>query len=457
MKFRIRLRLIALGIAVALMGTLIVLITLNSQRQVSELRAQLSSVDSESSGIRDQFKECLRQLNSAMLRYGTERDPLAWQAALKAGDDLNHWIETQKSQLRSPAEIELLQQIQTTRDNYWLAARKFHTIVETSGGDLATLDDFNPVRKPSQQLFDLGQSLAHTHFLSQDDLLRHANRSLEQLHLSVLALLGLLFVFGVILAVNVYRHLIAPLRVRLVETQAFAEQREELASLGLLASGVAHEVRHPLTSIKIGMFLQKKKFPPGTPERADAEVVEREIFRLERILDDFLAFTRPSEPEMAPLQLDPFLRELRQFFKPQLAGFNIQLITEILAPIQVRADAAQLKQVIVNLMQNAVNSIGRDGRITLRARPDRKMLAGNETDVAVLEVADTGKGIPPDVEKQLFRPFFTTKKDGTGLGLSIAAQIVRRHGGELQYQTEVNHGTIFGIVLPQIVSENFQT
>ncbi len=232
----------------------------------------------------------------------------------------------------------------------------------------------------------------------------------------MLALLALLFVFGTAMAVGVYRYLIAPMRVKLVHTQDLAALHENLASLGLRASDVAHEVRNPLTSIKIGLSFQKNKFQPGTSERADAEAVEREIMRLEHILDEFLVFTRTAAPRLVTLKLEAFLQELRAFFTPQLAGINIQLVTEILAPMQVRADAAQLKQAVISLMQNAANSIGRDGRITLRVRPDRKLLAGNETDVAVLEVADTGKGIPPEVEKQLFQPFFTTESDGTGLG-----------------------------------------
>jgi len=115
----------------------------------------------------------------------------------------------------------------------------------------------------------------------------------------------------------------------------------------------------------------------------------------------------------------------------------------------VQVDPAQIKQVLINLVQNGIDSIGRDGSITLRARRDRQSLSGEEREVVILEVADTGKGIPPEVEKRLFDPFFTTKDDGTGLGLSIAARIVEKHGGALQYQTQTNRGTTFGIVLPQ--------
>jgi len=454
MNFGIRFRLTALGLAVGLMGALIALITLNSHRQVSELQSRLNNMGSESSGIMDQFEESLGKLNSAMLRYGTDHDPNVWQNSLNASHDLEVWISEQSSVLRTPDEKDLLRQIHAAYGSYLQAIWDFHDKMEFLDGRSASLADFTPVRERSQRLFGLGQSLARTHYQSHNQLLQHANRSLEHLYFSVLISLGLLFVFGAAMAVGVYRYLIAPLRVRLVHTQNFAELHEKLASIGLLAADAAHEVRNPLTSIKIGMAFQKNKLQSGSSERAEAEVVEREIVRLEHILDDFLALTRPSSPRLATLKLETFLQELRDFFMPQLAGVNIRLVTEILAPMQVRADAAQIKQAVISLVQNAVNSIGRNGCITLRARPDRKLLAGHETDVAVLEVADTGIGIPPEVEKQLFQPFFTTKKDGTGLGVSIAAQIVQRHGGELQYQTQMNHGTVFGIVLPRQNSTN---
>ena len=119
------------------------------------------------------------------------------------------------------------------------------------------------------------------------------------------------------------------------------------------------------------------------------------------------------------------------------------------AAAQVRVDPQQIKQVLINLIRNAADSIGQNGAITLRVRLGAKRLADGPTEVVILEVADTGKGIPPEVQKRLFDPFFTTKEDGTGLGLSIAARIVEKHGGVLQYQTQVNRGTVFGIVLPR--------
>ena len=230
-----------------------------------------------------------------------------------------------------------------------------------------------------------------------------------------------------------------------------AERHEKLASLGLLAAGVAHEIRNPLTAIKAALFIQKKKFQAPSPERDNVEVVEREILRLERIVNAFLQFARPAEPELTTISADLLLLESQHSSAPQLEKNNIRLKLEPSEPLHIRVDVGQFKQVLINLIQNAADSIGRDGTITLRARPDRKRLANGEMPVVILEVADTGKGIPPEVEKRLFDPFFTTKENGTGLGLSIAARIVQKHGGELQYQTQVNHGTTFGIILPRVI------
>ena len=255
---------------------------------------------------------------------------------------------------------------------------------------------------------------------------------LQQLRWSVLGSLALLFVFGLGMAGVVYRDMIAPLRVKLVESQSLVERHEKLASLGLLAAGVAHEIRNPLTAIKAALFIQQKKFQPGSQEYADASLVEREILRLERIVNDFLQFARPSDPELTVIPADLILMETQYFLEAQLARNNIRIVLEPSAPARIRVDPAQIKQVLVNLVQNAADSIGHDGTVKLRARQTRKRITNVEINVVILEVADSGKGITAETEKRLFDPFFTTKENGTGLGLSIASAIVEKHGGALQ-------------------------
>ncbi|HEY5232127.1 MAG TPA: ATP-binding protein, partial [Verrucomicrobiae bacterium] len=250
------------------------------------------------------------------------------------------------------------------------------------------------------------------------------------------------------LAVVVYRDMIAPMQVQLVESRRLAEQQEKLASLGMLAAGVAHEIRNPLTAIKAWLYLQQKHLKPGTPEFADAEIIGVEINRLERIVKDFLQFARPSEPQFAVVSAEQPLREVQTLMEPGLEKSKIKLVLDGVAQAQIRIDPQQIKQVLINLVQNAADSIGKNGTVTLRARLDEKRLNERQTDVVILEVSDTGNGISPEAEKRLFDPFFTTKDFGTGLGLPIAARIVEKNQGALQYQTQADRGATFGIILP---------
>jgi signal transduction histidine kinase len=449
MNLRIKLRLIGLAVGIGLMGLVIVFETIQSHRQAQELRAQLNLVDSESFRIADQFREFLRELNGSMYRYGIDRDPAEREGFLKASQALHLWIDEQKPKLTSDREKALMQQIDAAYDDYLRAAGELLTKFQSLGEQHATMTDYVGLRKVSEYLFDLGQSLAKAHYQSRGVVVAQANRSIKKLRALVLVSLACLFVLGVILAVIVYRDMIKPLRVKLVESQALMERQEKLASLGMLAAGVAHEVRNPLTAIKAALFIQQKKFQPGTQEFSDVKVVEREILRLENVVNEFLLFARPTEPQLATIAADAPLREVQTLLAPQLTATNIQLVLEESPPLRIKADAAQIKQVLINLVQNAADAIGQNGLVKLRARQDRKRIANAETNVVILEVTDDGKGISPEVQQRLFDPFFTTKETGTGLGLSIAVGIVQRHGGALQYQTQVDYGTTFGIILPQ--------
>jgi len=450
MQFGIRFRLTALALASVLMGALIIVVTLTSQRQSEEAKTRLGQVDLESFRIADRFKEKLRFATDKMRRYASVRDPGAWDEYLKAAEGLRSWIEEQASLLTTPRESDLLKQMSAARDAYVQKALDVHQLMETSQESGASLAEYNGFQDQARRFYDLGQQLARAHYESRNEMLAHAIRTFTQLRISVFALVALLFVFSTMLAMLVYRHLIAPLRVKLVESQALVERHEKLASLGLLAAGVAHEVRTPLTALKTALFIQHKRFRAGSLEHADALVIERELTRLEHVVNDFLRFARPAEPHLGPLSADYPLQEVQSLLAPRLARNGIHLITEDSPPMTINADAAQIQQVLINLVQNAADSISGTGTITLRARPDRLRFSNSESDVVILEVADTGKGIQPDVEKRLFDPFFTTKATGTGLGLSIAARIVERHGGTLQYQTQVNRGTTFGVVLPKL-------
>src|ERR1051326_3988756 len=220
MNFGVKLRFTALALVLGLMGVAIVLITLNSQRQAAELRARVGHGDLESFGIADHFKDSLRVLNSTMFNYGIRHDPADWESFLKVSQELDAWIDQQKPKLTTQQEKDVLQQIDTAYDVYLRSGRELHTRVQSLGRQDPTLVEFSGFLAESQRLFDLGQTLARAHYESRTLLLSHANQTLTDLRRLLVGSLCLLFLFGVALAGVVYRDLIAPLRVKLVESQA---------------------------------------------------------------------------------------------------------------------------------------------------------------------------------------------------------------------------------------------
>ena len=184
---------------------------------------------------------------------------------------------------------------------------------------------------------------------------------------------------------------------------------------------------------------------------SDAElgVIEDEIRRLDRILEDFLQFARPAEARKEVLEVGAVLRGLRDLMERTLAERGIRVTVEAPTGLAVNADPAQLRQVLLNLVRNAADSVSPGGSVTLRARSGMEARQRPASPVVMIEVTDTGGGIPPEVEGRLFEPFVSAKSRGTGLGLSIAARLVEAQGGHIQYQTQPGHGTVFTVVLPR--------
>ena len=448
MKFRLA----AFVLAIAGMLLLVGWAAHSSWQRGGELAEKLTAAQLKSFQIADHLQQTIWELNNVVLRYGVYQDPADWAHFQSESASLDRWIDEQRPILTTENEKRILDLINASYDSYLAAAAQIKANVAEAGlRRSARLNEFADFEKQSQLILNLGSQLAKAHVASMDSFLASSKRTLGYLRVVLLTSLVLLLVAGGGLAVVVYGELIAPLRVRLVESQALVERHEKLASLGMLAAGVAHEVRNPLTAIKAWLFIQQRHLQPGTPEFADAEVIASEITRLENLVKDVLLFARPSDPHLTPVAAEEPLRQVKTLLEPQLAKSNIRLLFAGGAPdAQIRIDPQQIRQVLINLIQNAADSIGTEGEVTLRARLDTKRLGDRVADVVILEVTDTGKGMAPEVQKRLFDPFFTTKAAGTGLGLAIASRIVEKHGGALQYQTQVNRGTTFGIMLPRV-------
>jgi signal transduction histidine kinase len=300
---------------------------------------------------------------------------------------------------------------------------------------------------------DLVRGLSDAHRAAEAGFVASTTASLNSLRniltTSVVLLLILIAAMGRI----IYRDTIAPLQTKLVHSQSLLERQGKLATLGTLAAGIAHEIRNPLTSLKARLYTLEKHLQAVPAARKDTDIISGEISRLEHIVQDVLSFARPSDPQFETIAADTLLREVQGLMAPNLESRSVQLVVESGPELFVRADSGHLKQVLINLARNAAEAIDDSGTITLRARAARAQLGGLETAAVILEVSDTGKGIPPEVEKRLFDPFFSTKETGTGLGLPISARLVQKQGGMLQYQTRPGHGTTFGVVLPREISD----
>jgi signal transduction histidine kinase len=216
---------------------------------------------------------------------------------------------------------------------------------------------------------------------------------------------------------------------------------EHLATLGELAAGLAHEIRNPLAGIAGVIEIIGRDLPPASPSREVLQEVQREVFHIKRILSDLLEYARPRSPDFRPGNLNAAVEHAAALARQQALSRPIQIElheAEDLPPVE--HDAAQIQQVLLNLLLNAIQAIPDSG--TVRMATERR------SDFAVVTVSDSGGGIPPEHLANLFRPFFTTKGGGTGLGLSLARRIVEAHGGRIEVSSTPGQGSEFRVWLP---------
>lgn len=241
--------------------------------------------------------------------------------------------------------------------------------------------------------------------------------------------------------VRAFNHMTSELRTtteRLMATERIAAWQE-------VARRLAHEIKNPLTPIQMSLETLLEAHRTRHPRFADlfqdsARVVLEEVDRLRRIVDEFSRFARLPKPQLAPVDLSELAQSVLALYAAPPPGIHLQPSIE--EGVVARADRDQLTQVLVNLVKNAEEAM-RDKGGALRVR-----VRGTDTD-AIVEVEDSGPGIPPEHRARIFEPYFTTKEGGTGLGLAIASRILQEHGGKLEVGGEPGEGARFSVVLPR--------
>lgn len=246
----------------------------------------------------------------------------------------------------------------------------------------------------------------------------------------------------------------AALQQELAENKRLAQakvQAERLAAVGTMAAQMAHEVRNPLGSITLNLDLVDKEIVrhakgSGQAEDEGRQLVQEmryEVHRIQHVIDDYLQFARPREPQRQLLAVNAFLEQKLAFMLSVFERAKVKLRTEFdPALITVRADSDQIWQAVLNLIQNSLEAMPDGGELIIST-----WCEGNQ---AIMRVADSGAGMNAESLAQIFQPFFTTKSRGTGLGLALVQQTVSQHDGRVECDSLEGRGSAFTIFLPVV-------
>lgn len=239
-------------------------------------------------------------------------------------------------------------------------------------------------------------------------------------------------------------------KARMIEEQKtqynqLALQTEKLSALGRMAAGIAHEINNPLAGILLFATNMLKKCPDDGPFREGLDVIINETQRCKTIIQDLLEFSRDKDPRKAPVSVNELLEKSLSILNNEFRIHHINLEQDLCRDLPaISMDANLMQQVLVNLLINALEAMEENGTIFIRSR------ATADGSRLVVEIEDTGRGIPKEHVAKIFDPFFSTKQNGTGLGLAVSYGIVQKHNGEIRVASKPGKGSCFIIEMPMV-------
>lgn len=232
----------------------------------------------------------------------------------------------------------------------------------------------------------------------------------------------------------------------LQKNRELLERSSKLAAIGKIAPALAHEIRNPLTAIKMLIYAMMQEPDISKEKLHDLEIITHEINRVEGFLQNFLRYARPAKPQIQLVSIVPALKDTLQLMQPR---FNQSKITlkEVYEQedLRIKADADMIKQVVMNLVLNAIESMGQKGKLVFSTSVDKEDM---DNKIFQITIMDTGPGIPDDIRDSLFDPFVKGKDQGIGLGLSISQRIIELHHGWISATNNPDKGATFTIHLP---------
>ncbi|MDD5170954.1 MAG: PAS domain-containing protein, partial [Syntrophales bacterium] len=228
-------------------------------------------------------------------------------------------------------------------------------------------------------------------------------------------------------------------------------ETEKLAAIGQLSAGIAHEVRNPLSSIKMSLQILEKRLQPEGNDLKRFKIAQREVDHLEELVNDVLVFARPAEPQKRSTEIRRLVENALEMAEKLIADKNIRVITSFADDLPAfRVDAGMLEQALLNLFRNAIEAMDNDGCLTITAlRPE------NDDKTVTLNIMDNGCGMDDDETAHIFNPFFTRKKYGTGLGMTHVKKIIDLHRGNIEIESKKGDGTRIILSIP--IDESEQT
>ena len=241
----------------------------------------------------------------------------------------------------------------------------------------------------------------------------------------------------------------ARLLERIVESEELLRQNEKLSALGLLAGEVAHEIRNPLTVLKMLYHSLELKFPENDPRTEDVRIMGEKMDHLNNIVEQILTFARNAEPQFKPSDINKIINDLRILVRRKFAQQNVQLNVQLEENLpEAKADDQQLSQVFLNLTLNALEAMPNGGILKIKSSSSELSKTNNKPTHIRIEFSDTGSGMNPELRKQAFTSLLSSSKPGgTGIGLAIVNRIIESHGGEIKIEPNVK-GTTFNVFIP---------
>lgn len=242
----------------------------------------------------------------------------------------------------------------------------------------------------------------------------------------------------------------AQLYEHVVDVEEQLRQNEKLSALGLLAAEVAHEIRNPLTVMKMLYHSLDLNFSPGDPRTKDARLMGEKIEHLNKIVERILDFARTTEPKFAPVNLNEVVDELGLLVRHKLAQQGVELVRNLQADLPaVMGDATQIEQACLNLILNASEAMPSGGTLTITTRTVRQLAGSDRPTHVNVEFTDTGDGMTREQQRRSFKSVLqTTKPKGTGLGLAIVARVVDAHQGQWRINSRRYRGTSVSLQFP---------